>query len=194
MTPTTGTGTTSFLLKPVGGNPADPTNAYCPGDSATDGYRVQTFLTPASVDPATLTYDVTGPIVPAADAAQQPYTWSLFSINQTQYIAYNTSVNPKGFIDPTQFPFALDILSGLLPTGDYLVGIACSKNGITETYWEQPITITANGAAYAVAVNNGPTPVVPEAPLSVLLPLTGLGAVGVFMLIRRRKATGALAA
>jgi len=189
MTPTTGTGATSFQLKPIGGNAADPANAYCPGDSANDGYRVQTFLTPATVDPATLTYDVSGPIVPAADSAQQPYTWSLFHpTTQQQWLNGTTAVNPKGFIDPTAYPFGFDILSGLLPTGDYLVGIACSKNGVTETFWEVPITITADGAGYTVAPNDGPDPVVPEAPLSVLLPLTGLGAVGAFLFFRRRNA------
>jgi hypothetical protein len=194
VTPTTGDGTDVFTLDAVGGNPADPTNSYCPGDSANDGYRWQTYITPAAVDPATLTYNADGPVVPAAQSALQAQTWPLLSAAGSFYVNRNTSVNPKGFFDGADAPFSFSQFpTDLFPSGDYIIGLACTKAQITESYWEVPVTITATGTGYTIAPT-GPGPVIPEAPLTVLLPLTGLAAVGGFLVLRRRNAAASLAA
>src|SRR5262249_48209367 len=49
-----GSGNDSFGLRFPGGT------GSCRGDSATAGYRIQSFMVPQSVDPGALTYDANG--------------------------------------------------------------------------------------------------------------------------------------
>ncbi|MFM2076852.1 MAG: hypothetical protein RJA49_742, partial [Actinomycetota bacterium] len=49
LTPASGTQASTFNLAP-------PAGAACAGDSASGGYRWQTFMVPTSVDAGTLTY------------------------------------------------------------------------------------------------------------------------------------------
>jgi len=185
MTPSTGTGTTNFLLKPTMNN--NPNAAFCPGDSATGNYRWQTFITPATVDPATLTYDSTGPVPQAGEA-----TWPLFDVGGSPVVAQTTGVG-DGLVSTFAMNLAVFDTEGLIPDGDYKIGIACTLGGVTQTYWSIPVSLVP-GAAIINYQPTTPGPDIPEAPLSVLLPLTGLAAVGGFVVLRRRQSASALAA
>lgn len=189
-TVSSGDGTTPFTLRVVGGNPADPTNGYCPGDAANQGYRWQTYIAPAAVDVATLEFDGEGVhTTRAEDASYDQYVWNLFSVGQDPIGDQNPALNPAGFLDLSGNKFSFQVFEEweLLPAGDYNLGIACTKSRVLETYWALPVTVTvAPGGAVTWRVNDGPPTDVPEAPLSVLLPLTGLAAAAGVVLYRRR--------
>jgi hypothetical protein len=139
-----GTGGTEFGLRlPVG--------AACAGDSATQQYRVQTYIVPAAVDPATLVFDVGGPTPQATgNELRQPlYT----ADSQSPAVNITTAIG-TGLIDklPT---FSLGIFSpppdglGTPPAGTYNIGVACTK-GVAgpdqlDRYWNAQLTIAADG-------------------------------------------------
>jgi hypothetical protein len=97
-----------------------PPGTVCPADSASGGSRWQTFIAPASTDPVTLTFNVSGPTVansyPLFDATQNP-------INNKGTAA------ASGLITPIN-PYSLSALPpGTLPDGAYNVGYACTIGG-----------------------------------------------------------------
>lgn len=138
--PLTGGGSaTAFALSP-------PTGASCTGDSATGGYRVQTYMVPASVDPDTLTFGLTGPI-PSATGAN--YRQPLYTSAGSSWVNKTTAVN-------TGLLIGLPILSfewigtdstTVLPAGTYNLGYACTKGVASATqldkYWNVQFTIAA---------------------------------------------------
>lgn len=147
ISPTSGDSTTEIDL-----TLASPNNV-CPGDTATGNFRWQTYLTPISVDAATLTYNSQGPIKPAA----APNTYPLYAfIGQGAIINRNTAVT-TGQITGTS-TVGLGVFSATdLPAGQYRLGYACSKPPApgqaaqTERYWQQIITISAPAAGSAAA-------------------------------------------
>ena len=140
---TSGGSATAIALDP-------PNGAACTGDSATGGYRVQTYMVPATVDPATLTYGTTGPIPPGTGAAlRQP----LFStagqplVNRTTAVA--TSPGAGGLI--TGIPaisFAVFGANGptVVPAGTYNLGFACTLGAASATqvdkFWNVQLTFS----------------------------------------------------
>lgn len=169
MTPPSGTATSTFSLLP-------PPASKCPGDAATNGYRLQSYIAPAAVDPATLTYDANGPTAagsfPLYDVATSPF------VN-----AVSLGIGDGIISGIPQFSLGVFDGQGLLPAGDYNVGFACSLAGATVTYWSTKITLSA-ALAYSPA---GPPPDVPEVPLNVLLPLSSAAILGGGFLVARRR-------
>lgn len=131
LTPASGNSDTNFVI-----NPDDPQT--CPGDGATDGYRWQTFMTPTSVDPATLTYGVNGPNAQAGE-----FTQPLFDIGGNPVVNQNPDIGTANISGIPQMDFAV-FGPGNVPPGEYYIGIACTLSGVTETFWQLPITITTN--------------------------------------------------
>ncbi|MDO8362471.1 MAG: fibronectin type III domain-containing protein [Actinomycetota bacterium] len=132
VSPLTGNSATSITLLP-------PSGAVCPGDSASGGYKWQTFMVASSVDPATLTYNASGPVSGGA-----AFTQPMFAAG-TPVINKNTAVT-TGLI--TGIPaVAMNVFApGFVPAGAYTVGFACTLAGATVSYWTAPITITTNAA------------------------------------------------
>ena len=141
---TSGASATTFALTP-------PVGASCTGDTATGGYRMQTYMVPASVDPSTLTYGGTGPIPAGTGVAfRQP----LFSsgnpfVNGTTGVA--TQAGGGGLLTGLPaFSFGLFGASGpqIVPTGIYNLGVACTVGSASATqldkYWNVQLTFAAS--------------------------------------------------
>lgn len=186
VSPATGTSSTEMTVLP-------PQPSFCPGDTATGGYSWQTFLTSAGIDDATLTYNGDGPILPAGAPAGAVAFPLLTFAGQSFITNQNTAVG-TGLLFGYQTSGLNAFAPGQLPAGTYNIGYACTKNGITEKYWSSPITITAdpNGGPAQISYSTGTLPpVVPEAPLAVLLPLSALVLLGGAGLVVRRRRTAA---
>jgi hypothetical protein len=129
MSPSSGHSGTNFSLLPD-----EP--RVCPGDSATGGYRWNTYMTPTSVDPATLTYGVNGPNAQAGE-----FTVPLFDTAGTPVVNRHPDIGDARISGIPMMNFAV-FGPDVVPAGTYWVGIACTKDGVTETFWSLPITIT----------------------------------------------------
>lgn len=167
-----------------------PDGAACPGDSANDDYRLQSFVVPAGVDPGGLTYESTKP---AGDGF-----WALYAVTSDPYVQGLTSValNPDdpGIIDGLPaFDFAV-FPPGTLAEGVNHIGIACTLLNETVRYWDTEIVLTNTPADTPAQL----TWVVAEAPArssssSPRLPWVGLGVLvlavigGAVVLSRRRR-------
>lgn len=116
-----------------------PEGSVCPGDSAHDQWRVQSFIVPSSVDPGELSYGVIGP----EGAAQ----FALFAFDSRQFahqltrpnlVAGQPGVLPG--IPAMTFEF---FRPGELPEGAYRIGLACTYFRETAYYWDTEILISA---------------------------------------------------
>ena len=135
---------TVFALTP-------PAGASCTGDSTTGGYRVQTYMVPASIDPATLTFGPQGPLPTGTGASlRQP----LFSagtpvINKTTAVA-STAGGPGLLTGLPTISFGLFGASGpqIVPPGLYNLGYACTLGVASATqldkYWNVQLTFSAD--------------------------------------------------
>ena len=129
-----------------------PQGAACTGDSEHGLYRVQSFMVPDGVDPATLMFGATGPL-PKGVGAQ--FRQPLFKTTSEPYVNAFTDVareeNGPGVI--INIPsFNLSVFSGDdLPAGSYVIGIACTKGppAVTQLdkYWSTRFVVTAGAGA-----------------------------------------------
>lgn len=115
-----------------------PDGAACPGDSANDQYRVQSFVVPASHDPGALVY---GSIKPEGDGR-----WSLYEVNTRPLVHALTEMN-DGAGQPGRIggfpPLSFAVFPpGELPEGRYRIGIACTRARRTERYWDTELVLT----------------------------------------------------
>ena len=117
----------------------------CEGDSATDGFRVNSFMVPGSVDVSQLIYTAGGPIAPDGVTFARP----LFSdaSNAPQFgrnTAPTTGVITGGnLLQPLSFA-ALAAGGIAVPDGAYKIGLACTLFGATEQYWQSLITVSGS--------------------------------------------------
>jgi hypothetical protein len=149
-----GTATTAFQINP-------PNGAACTGDTATAGYRVNSYIVPASVDPSTLTWDSSGP-VPVGQGAtlRQP----LFSTTQSPLRTFATApttaiINAAlgGTYDFSTFQAAGG--TAFVPDGAYNVGVSCTLNGVEDKFWNVVLDFKASGTNLAFTVRAaGTTP------------------------------------
>jgi hypothetical protein len=97
-----GVQTTPFALVP-------PAGAACTGDSATGGYRVNSYIVPASVDPGTLQWGATGP-TPAGTGAN--LSEPLFSSSNSPFVNMTTAVSTGQLTGLPPFSFGVFGASG----------------------------------------------------------------------------------
>lgn len=122
-----------------------PRGASCPGDSANDGYRVQSYMVPATVRPETVEYDGLGPtphVVGTWDRFRQP----LYDTGTSPYASALTDVAPAPgqpglIINIPVFSFAV-YANGELPEGLYNVGISCTVLNTLMRYWNTEMVVT----------------------------------------------------
>ncbi len=119
-----------------------PKGAACPGDSANDGYRVQSFVVPASAEPGGLRYKSTGP--------QGDGRYSLYEVSTRGYVQVQTANadvpgGPGLILNVPSFSFGV-LSPGMLADGTYHVGIACTLLNETVTSWHTDIVLTANAS------------------------------------------------
>ena len=130
-----GSGTEFSMTPPVG--------ASCEGSGAgVPAYRWQTYMVSASVDVATLAY-AAGP-KPVAGAFVSP----LFdSVSVSPVINKNPAASPLGLIQGIPvLSFAAFAPAGTVPAGVYKLGFACTKAGVTDSYWTSQITVVVDAA------------------------------------------------
>lgn len=169
---------TKFALSP-------PVGAACTGDSATAGYRVQSYIVPASVDPSTLTFDSNGP-VPAGTgvALRQPlFATSTPFVNRTTAVAA-TAGGDGLLVGLPEFSFAVFAPTGaqVVPPGIYNVGYACTLGPASATqldkYWNVQLTFAADpndlpaGITFTVVAPTTPTTPAPTTPTTPTTPAT----------------------
>jgi hypothetical protein len=154
VSPPTGAAATTITLSP-------PAGAACQGDSATGGYRWQSFIASASVDVGTLTYSgVTGPNA-VAGAVVAP----LVDVFGSLVIAKTTAVSTGLLvgiptIDFSRYP------NGTFPDGNYSIGFACTLAGATTLFWSSPIRVTNPGGVFTYAFGAVPAAPVLASPLT----------------------------
>ena len=137
-----GDSATVFTLRP-------PLGATCPGDSANDSYRWQTYMVPSTVDPATLTFDANGPVPQnTGDAFRQPlYDPGGSAVVNQQTANATPPPGPGPIIGIPNMTYAL-YEPGNIPAGVYNVGIACTLGAESETqmkdFWNVQVTFTTD--------------------------------------------------
>jgi hypothetical protein len=121
-----------------------PDGAACPGDSANDGYRVQSYMVPASVDPTTVTYNGTGPI-PSVYGDYADFRQPLYDIESNSFVSAQTADavspgQPGPILEPPTFD--LEVYGpGQLPAGRYHLGLACTLLNEIATVWDTEIVV-----------------------------------------------------
>ncbi len=124
-----------------------PKDAACRGDSADDGYRVQSFMIPADVDPASLEFGSQGPKPQATGTAfRQP----LYATTSSPFVNEHTA----NVDEPTDLAVIVDVPSfnlavfklGDIPPGAYAVGLACTKGTgklVVDRHWKAVLDVRA---------------------------------------------------
>jgi hypothetical protein len=123
-----------FVLEP-------PSGAACTGDSATGGYRLNSYWVPATVDPSTLTWDSVGPVPFGTGASLR---LALYGKNNP-FVNVNTAISTGAVTNLFPFDFAITGLTAAdVPAGAYNVGIACTTSaGAVDKYWNVVFTFAA---------------------------------------------------
>ncbi len=154
-TPTDGTAAISPASGPLGlvSILPNPQPAFCSGDSATNGYRAESFIGPFADDPNTYIFDGSGPTNATGFASNM---FDQFGNPYSQETVAATSGQLGGFSN-----FDFSIFGGAVPPGDYNIGYVCTLAGVVTDSWFTPITITATGySPLTVAAPAAPTAVV----------------------------------
>jgi hypothetical protein len=136
ITPTSGSSADEFTVSFASGAPI-----ACPGDSATDGYRVQSFVVPVGTNLDGLTFNSVGPVgggLPLIDTAGTTFVNGL-----TDITTGSVSQLPGAYTFQYNAP-------GEFAAGDWIVGIACTQGigaGMTKSLWTTNITIATDASA-----------------------------------------------
>ncbi len=123
-----------------------PVGASCPGDTANDGYRVQSFMAPATVVASTIEFDGLGPR-PNAYGDWATFRQPLYDLATRPLDAGFTAVatapgQPGPIINLPVFSFAV-YAPGELPPGSYRLGIVCTLSNQPVRFWDTEIEVRA---------------------------------------------------
>ncbi|MGK2948298.1 MAG: hypothetical protein ACSLFP_06975 [Acidimicrobiales bacterium] len=144
----------------------------CPGDSANDQYRIDSYMIPIDDDPADVVFTGQGP-TPLAFKEYGSFRMPLYKISTAPYAAELTAKQlvpggPGPIPELPGFGFGayiatpgLEDYEGGLPSGDYRVGLACTYAGRITNYWETTIAISQDAADEPVGIAwtvTGPQP------------------------------------
>lgn len=174
-----------------------PDGVTCPGDSASDDWRVQSFMIPNGDDPGSIEYGFAGPEgtqFPLFAADTRPYAHQLLPVNAGPgQPARIPAIPPLTF---TIFP------ADAIALGEYRIGIACTYFRATAKYWDTKIVLTPSSddepSKFVWTVVDAPTGAVDGATaddddgISPVVIALGLGAIGVaavaaVLVVRRRR-------
>jgi hypothetical protein len=128
-----------------------PVGSKCPGDAANNGFRLQSYIAPVSVDLNTLGFDTNGPTAAGS--------FPLYDIATSPLVASTNLGLGDGVITTTPaFNFAVFAAApGTLAAGTYNVGLACSKSGAMEKFWSVKLTLAADLSWTLADGTPGPT-------------------------------------
>jgi len=155
-----------------------PKKAACPGDTMHDDWRYSTFFIPSTVDPGSLRFSMTGPANPGHDARI-----SLYEVVDkpflNKFLEPNDTSGKPGTIPPFPAFYFGKLPFDYLPSGTYLMGVACSDgNGTTRTYWDTQIEVSSSASAMTWKVVADQPKVLPSANrLGLVVWLSVIGAV-----------------
>lgn len=121
-----------------------PEGSTCPGDSANDQWRTQTFMIPADEDPLDLEYGAIGP--EPWDSGEH---WAFFGTDTVPHVDVllqrNATAGQPGVIPPLP-PFSFSVIAGEnIAPQEYRIGIACTYFGVTTQYWDNRIVVETAG-------------------------------------------------
>ena len=132
----------------------DPT---CPGDSAHDQWRSQSFIAPVGTDVATLHYGANGP---------EPEGNGLYALFMTDTRPYVNQFTLRNDVEgkPGTIPTVPALSFGVFadqkpPEGEYIIGLACTKFNKTFKLWTTQITVTGTGGNLQWRLSSVPAPV-----------------------------------
>lgn len=135
----------------------------CSGDSANEGFLVYSFMVPASVAAADVTYDGTGP-TPQVYERYEDFRTPLYDERTTDFSARFTAEQdvrgePGQIVDIPLLSFGV-YRRGELPLGDYRIGMVCTLFAEIDRYWDNEITVYADeddpeGYAWRVTGDQG---------------------------------------
>lgn len=174
--------------------------ASCPGDSADDDYRVNSYMVPFSVDPASVTYNGLGP-TPNEYGTFETFRQPLYDIDSNSFVSGQTADavqfgDPGLIIGIPSFDFAV-YGPGDLPAGRYHVGIACTLNNEVVKVWDTELVVTSAAGDEPAAIHwtnpaaSGSGGSAPSRPLAaVALAIVAAAGVGA-LAVRRRTASPA---
>ena len=158
-----------------------PADASCGGDTMHDDWRYSTFLVPSNVDPSSLRFSMTGPFNPQHDPRISLYrTDDRPFLNK--FLEPNETAGKPGKIPPFPAFYFGKLPYDYLPSGTYLMGVACNDGqGTTRTYWDTQIQVTSSSTAMSWKV-------LPAQPKSLPAPnrrnlVVWLGAIGGALLV-----------
>lgn len=154
-----------------------PDDAECPGDSANDQWRLQSFVVPSGVDMSAIEFDGYGPVVdggmPLFRATSEPFT---------DFLAENEDAGQPGQM--LEIPaFSMFVFTnGELQPGSYRIGLACTYFRELGPYWDAEIEIASapddEPAGFTWKVTSDPGPAKLAGGRSSLNPM-GFAAIGV---------------
>lgn len=171
-----------------------PEGSTCPGDSANDDWRVQSFMIPVDDDPGEIEYGFSGPEgtqFPLFAADTRPYAHQLLPVNAG-------AGQPARIPDLPAMTFTI-FPAGAIAMGTYRVGIACTYFRATATYWDAQIVLTESAddipSQFVWSVVDAPADAVDASSLDegsnrtvwILTAVAGAVAVGVVVLWARRR-------
>ena len=114
-----------------------PDRAACPGDSANDDYRVQTFIVPATDDPGSFEY---GLIRPKGGGRNALYR--IGSAYANEMTGQNSGPGEPGEI-VTLPPLTFAAFPPeWIPPGRYRFGVACTLRAQTTRYWDGELVMS----------------------------------------------------
>jgi hypothetical protein len=124
-----------------------PADANCPGDSKHDQWRVQSFMVPASMDPAGFVYALQGVkgLGPNGETLHPIFDIYTHPVSQVM-LRPNSVAGQIGQIDAMP-PMSYEVFTpGMIRPGAYKIGLACTYFRETAKYWDTQIVITASAS------------------------------------------------
>jgi len=141
-----------------------PAGASCPGDSANDDYRVQSFMVPTNIAPTAVQYSGVG-ITPNVYGDWATFRQPLYLLSTSAFSSAVTAEaaapgQPGAIVGIPTFSFGV-YGPGELPAGTYHLGIACTLYNEPVKYWDTRMTValapgdTPGGISWTVAATTG---------------------------------------
>lgn len=161
----TGGGLTPFRVELEGED-------QCPGDSAHDQYRVDSYMVPIGVDPARLLYTSAGP-TPPHFRTYESFQKTLHTTLAEPFAGATTAQQdepggPGPIRELPLFDFSvygpdprIEDWDGGVPEGEYRVGIACTFANRVANLWETTIRVSEDEGDEPVGIRwevTGPQP------------------------------------
>lgn len=167
----------------------------CPGDSAHDQFRIDSYIVPVDVDPSQLLYTAFGP-TPLEFSEYEGFQMPLYKLSGDPFAAEFTAQQiepgaPGPIRELPSFDFGvyvptpgIDGYDGGLPSGEYRLGLACTYAGRVTNLWETTIELTQDPSDEPVGIKwtvTGPQPGAlessPSDPSTVVYVLVAVAAV-----------------